>query len=430
LIKRIVYLLLAMTALAAVSPWLSGRLIEKGYHATLQQMADESGLQVTPLTYQRGWFTTEASSQITLPSGNGKILSLLLHHHIRHGLLTFDDENRPHLALGLVSHTIELPKESSSRWQQLFGNGQAVTVRTVVGLDGSQQWRISGEAVSYQQGAEHLLIRPLTLALRISGDLQRIEGKLHWEGMQGANEQGEGEIAPVDCRFDMQRLRPYVWSGDYDWRQGAIRFNNEQSYLLISGLTLSNKTRSDNRQRLSSEQSALVETFDLSGKRYGPGKLEIAISNIPEQVVAHIARIQRQAAAGAYGSDQPAAEMALQQLAMEALGELPILIAADPAIEVSELSLQTPRGPIKGKFHFSIRDLSPADAMNLPLIKQHAHMQLELQLPAALLDPQDPQLSSLLAQGLLRQEGDMLVTHARMENGELVVNDRAVPLRF
>lgn len=428
MIKKFLLLLLLVAAVLAAAPWLTGTMIEKRYHAMLQQTASESGLRISLLGYQRGWFSSEAKSRIEFPAGNGKTESMVVLHHIRHGLLIFDGST-PYFGLGLIHHDIELPPSARARWQALFGDTPPLTMRTSISLNGNQHWQIESKSLYYHKQQDEVLIQPLHLTLQIGAALDTVAGVLHWNGLKAITDKGTGDIAPMEWHFDMQRIRPFVWTGDLDWQQGTISFINPFQHVVISGLKLASHTRSDNRQRLFSEQSAELAAFDIAGSRYGPGKLAITIRNIPHRTIEHFARLQ-QKAAKLSASGKAEAQLALQQLGMSALGELPALISADPIIEIPALSLQTPEGEIKGSFHFSIRDVASGNAMNLPLIKQHSHMRLDLQVPAALLVQYSQQLASMMQQGMIRREGGMLVTHARLENGTLMVNGRSVPLPF
>jgi len=429
-IRKVMILSLLVAGLLAAAPWLTGRMIEQQYHTMIRQAAAESGMQLQSVEYRRGWLGAEASSRIEIPVENGQTETVLIHHHIRHGLLTFDN-GMPHLALGLIRHEIELSTQAQAGWQKLFGDKQPLKMRTIVGLDGTQEWRIESEALHYHEGPKDAQILPLMLAMQINADGSEIEGSLEWNGLQAATDKASGDIAPLQWRFDMQRIRPFVWTGDSDWQQQSIHFRNRSGEISISGLKLTTHTTSDSQERLSSEQQLQLAAFDVSGQHYGPGKLNIAIRHIPHSTIENLGHIQQQAAALSAQGDPAMARLAMQQLGMQLLGEIPTLIAADPAIDIHEIRLATPAGAINGNFHFSMTGAASNDVMNLPRLKQHTHMQLDLQIPEALLNQRSrQQLTPLLQQGLVRREGNMLVVHARLENGTLVVNEHPVPLPF
>ena len=191
----------------------------------------------------------------------------------------------------------------------------------------------------------------------------------------------------------------------------------------------------------------------LKGKKYGPGKFELAIRNLDAKAMGRINGLSTQLQSGD--------EAQKQQAMMQLLQEVPMLLSKGPEIEISQMEFKLPDGNVEGSLLISLPKLANANVMS---IIQSVNGKAHFEVPRALVrmaatdtfqksimnnqlqqamaqqnqstpsvlevhkqaqEMADKRLNAMIDAGMFVAKDKDLIIDLRLEQGKLMVNGKA-----
>lgn len=452
-----------LLAAAASAPALIGLQLERGYRATVAQMAAD-GLRVTRSEYQRGWLSSKAETDLVLamPAGDDqrapRDLVLTLRNDIDHGPLLQEGAvlmgrvDTQLLANGETMFSPHHPAEFSTR-VALLGDKTSVIVdlpaRAVAGAGdhpGLEFEGLAGELHFGQtRGSLDGELAMTGLALVVDGQpVIRARGvTANWQMLRGV-----GGLLFGDARLGLEGIE--------------IADPVQGTRVSLQGFVVESKTRIADEQ-VEMRLSYTLARASVDDSDYGPADVRLRLGNLSAQV---LGRIREQLA------QNKARELDRDQKPLAALGILmtnaPHLLQNDPVFAIERLHLETPDGAVEGSLSMQAQGMVwPASDPAEPLRRLTAMASLRLPEPVfrALLEPGarerqvaalearrlagEPveettqeqreeeiqqmvgqQLADIIGQGILRRNHQELTLSARLRGGRLEINGRGFPLPF
>jgi uncharacterized protein YdgA (DUF945 family) len=442
-LKRIVLTCLVLLLVAALAlPWWIGRDTEARYRALVAAASDgPTPFRLRLEEFERGWFTSEARVTVraatpragalldALGPGNG---NLVLIDRIAHGPLPVPGSKsglawRP--ALAAVDGRLRQPgpedRATLGRFSYRIGfdGGATLTFAAPGGgtADGSPgrvlDWRDLGfeASVPARYGPVTLSMTAAELAVGqpqgrlVLEDLAwKLDGVLPGEGLPEATSELSARSATLETANGERQLG----SASELLLRGAFEARDDQAHGNLEGRL----------QRMGSPRES-----------YGPGRFRLAVGDLDAKSLSRL--LQSLSRIKARGLQGRAGAMAM---AGALLAETPSLLAHGPALELENLELETPDGPLTARGRLDLASTKPVVLRNPYLLQRAVRGEFALDVPAAaarhaalihlrrngLLDEQSPKswLAEQVSRGrLTRRDGDF---HAsiRLAKGRVSVN--------
>lgn len=441
---------LALAGGFAGAAYWSGQKTEQWYKNALAEASKYSELEIAPIRYERGLFSSEAVTRYRLAVGSetiadGADLAFSTREHIYHGPLPLAGWGVADVPMGLAAAVVRQTFDPESNpWLRqlaaLYGGQDPVVAVTQVGFDGASRTRLT--------------MRPLTAdnvgewqSLKFSGLEGQTQLGPHGTSIRGdftvnsleavtkAAPAGEAQ-AKGEVRFSLRDLKGAVnqRKGPFDLMLGDSRFSagelriqdtaNDAPVLLTNlGTDATIGPNPQNPQQVNIDTVFKAEKLVVESWN-GTGTLRLAFHNLDGATLGQLQQWQQKIAKK---PEDPQAINELVTLAKALLRGKPELLL-DTEAKVTQ-------GDWRGKLSLSFQDYGEPDAVTdlSTLLKILEKGSAEIVVSKGLADAMvaragEQQLFDMLAAGFLRLEGDHYKATARFENGKLFVNDKEIPL--
>ncbi len=428
--------LITLALVFLVSPAIVGRLAERSVEENLNFAAGKSDeIVITTESFERGWFTSEGRHRIELGAGEIRstieggltdrqdIPSLIIDTHIDHGPLPITAISRDYGSLkpGLAS-TVSTMKLDP-------GNGQLIdlpgNIVSNVALTGQTTSRFLLEAGSRDlenvaiawQGADIVLqTNPDSGSVSVKGATQPFS--VYYEGT--SIEFGDivivGEQRRSSYGFKVGNIQLEMGPVDIDAVDGV-----EGSIGSVTMLT-SNEIDGD---RVNSMLN--LEILDVKAPVVGYSELvmNFVLNGVDAQSFQNISQAMK--------TTQPSADEndLLAGLYPEIEADLQKILVAGAELRLDRFEFTLPSGKLTSKLRFDIAPSKPDVAFSWPAVLLALNASADIRMPAALFDTvaaANPDIETLVAMGIFKQDGDFFEMRAKYAKGLLTVNGAPLPI--
>jgi len=140
--KKLLVVILCVLILAAAAfvagARITGGKAQEEWRKGIEAVSIPGAIEIKPLTYQRGWFSSTATSALIFHDPK-RTYTLTLDHHIHHGPLVLSAGGAPIPATALIDTSAFFSKEKEPQLFALLGDTPLVTARSRINFDGSIQ---------------------------------------------------------------------------------------------------------------------------------------------------------------------------------------------------------------------------------------------------------------------------------------------------
>lgn len=435
--RRLVVVLVVLAVVVLVSPGIVGRLAEKNLEENLKWAEEEnSGIQFRTESFDRGWFSSEGRHRLVLSgaafsnaaenyrqnTGNAELPSLVIDTRLDHGIV-------PLASLGRESGSL-MPGLAStvSTFQFDRGDGELVP------LPGALYSNVNLAGAS---DSRYLLE---------TGNFESDEMRVDWDGADVALQTDwstgaikiDGRIEPITFTSDAETLRVGAMSvsadqvrSDFGFNVGSGEFTLESFVaespgmpVTIGNISISAAAKLDD-QRLNVRSKMSVDDIVMPDMGNMNFVLDLALNRLDAASM----QVITQAFRAAQNSADP--EAAFAGLFPQIEGDLQKIVTAGAELRVDQLDVTLPQGKVTTKIVVDIPegDSSADFAWSSVLLAMTASA--DMRMPAELLEyvqTASPQAESLVAMGILLQDGDDYVMNAEYAQGLLNVNGAPLPI--
>lgn len=443
-----------LIAAACAVPWYVGMQTEEAMRGEARTLAGSAQFpfNVAYTRYERGWFSSNAVSRVTLKAEPNVYLDL------RHDISHLPDPQAGWVRVHTVPEWTGPAKDMLAFY---FGAQPALTVDTVIGFDGSRRTEFRSPPFSKQGpgpvkvnwggmqglvmvGADERMIATATIP-SLGGEggdtqvgLNTLKFDANWD-VRGpmADWQGETKLAVAEMHFSGPG-----GSGTLKDLSGAAYQRIKGDNVLLGYLLRVGAVRSAKAGE--AEQTFSNAVLDLEFDQINRKALAKYVNDIGNV---------ENLAAGAGARNQPAAQIMLE-LASE-------LLRGSPVIRLKQLAVETPSGSMLAQATISFDGTNLKEIQFSPELLSRLKAKGNLEIGSALLRSQlqrkvrpqvevallqqgaqsteenikalsekmtEDQLKSLTDSGILRLDGDKFSVEAEFTAGQVLVNGQPSPL--
>ncbi len=426
--------LLTLALLIIVSPGIVGRLAEKSVEDNFNfAVSDDDEIVITTESFERGWFTSEGRHRIELGEGSvralvggsliGRIPSLIVETRVDHGLLPIASMARDSGSLmpGLASTVSTLKLDD--------GGGEIVElpgkIYSRVGLTGDTTSRF----------------------LLASGSANADGVMLEWQGADVTVEFNpdsgsvifDGEVLPVsvrneDARFNFGRLTidgqrsrsKFGFSvGPTHFEADSFSFkigDNPETSMGRSTIDASSEIEGDRMNAASKLQMSGVPTQMLGDVDIA---VDIVLNGLDAPSFHNIAAVFRNSQSSTGLQDT------IDGMYPRIQGDLQNLLTSGLELRIDKLDVTLPNSELTTKFHFTLAASDPDAEFSWPALLLALNASADIQLPIQIyqmVEAMTPDISMLVAMGILKKNGDYYEMRAEYAKGLVTVNGMPMPI--
>ncbi len=424
--KKIVILLLVILVVVILAPKFVGNLVKQERAELVAQMNENQGFTLTTNKYQSGWFGAKVNSTLTVvdAAAKSKQISIELVEDLSFGPLMLT--NRGWL-LGLGYSSVNLDFEDTSHNQEFFELiNDKLHIGALLSLNKNVTGFIHSDEMSYEKGTEKLLVGAVSAQFTLTNQ-EQIEGDFYWEGLTLVD--NAQKFVLENAEFTTKQK---VISGDYVKGNAILSGDSQASIkkidlyqgsnhkLSLSALTL------DNNVSLSEGLLALslnvdIKEISITGQDYLNAKLAILFNNLDFVALQSLNDTLTTVSA-------KLSERETNAILLKALSEvIERMLAKQPRLTITELSLVTEQGQVNSDFVFSV-DEDRFDSANLSAVSlmQALDAEANADIPLALVAKQDvtAMVDNFVRQGYLQKNDNTIVVAAEYKNSQLILNGK------
>lgn len=425
-------LAMALMLLCAAASWWIGVQLERQVRLAHAQWSEQSGGAVQLLSYQRGWLSSTATTEMRVGIAHDAPV-LLWQHRIAHGPLP---DWRSIGAVAAVSELVLRPAPEAVA-------AVAMRVTSHLGFDRAVRLGFSGQGGDLVNvyGA-NWSVAPLEGQLEWGPDGQGFAAQLDWGGMTWANAQGAlvsiGAVT-AEAAYQAAPGQVHVLDGQGALQVAHVELRNVLAHQLpqaqpVPSTWQLHSLEFDNRLQASAEfgsvsASLRAATIDLDGQAWGPAQWSMSLQQI------HIATLER---VWPKLSDwlqhlqplSPPAGVALSLAERQVIqSDIAALFQHGLRLQLDRLMVQLAGGDLLLQGAVDAPSLTGTDLSFLPMsLAARINASLSVRAPESLLvDMRGAQaVAAWVAQGLLLRDGAELSTTLEYQRGLSRANGVAV----
>lgn len=402
---------------------------------------------------------------------------------IYHGPVMFSEAG-VQFGLGYADTTLTLPQPFAKQFSAFFSKQSIepkLNLSILINYLNRSRFRMALPAFTLiaKAGKNEFKWEGMISNTTLSSNLDQVDGDFLVHGIQVINDKTKAIIDKITTEYALHKTASGLYLGHLNFNLPSLVIE-DQGKKIFELSKFEMDTSSDIKDGLfHSYFKTSLERMFQNGKTYGPGVFKISVKNLDAEV---LAQINRQA-----NNVQQASNQQRQQALFAVLPELPKLFSKGPLLEVSEASFVLPEGKIEANMRLS---MPKTDAGNPFQMVQQAEGEGSLKVSTAVLkailqmsvrqqllkEPGmsdaiagemkknqstesstapvsddatadantvtsetldekvqrqvDEKLTSLVASGLLRPEGDAYVVDMKLDKGQLTVNGQPFNTRM
>lgn len=437
--KKLFFLFIVVGALAALAPKFIGNYAEQQYRLLLGR-ADQPLIEVSKVSYERGWFRSRAVTAIAVRVPGSRQLQnqksspplrFEMVHDIIHGPVIWNGKKIQLGLLAAITH-LRLTGKSEEMVRRIFGDKDPLTIETLRTFSGPYQLRLITAGATYRNPEKGIAIslQPAGGEWQMAGDLAASKGTLRWPGMRFTADKGQLHIEDVSYVFDLREFNEFLWLGTNTFRVGRIGFRAPgQNDVQFTDLQVA--ADADGKEGLlQAREDITLAKLTVGGASYGPDALSMRLRHLDLGAVTELAARQREFVAKMCSSTTPeAAEEINDKFAQAFLALLPKLLQKGPEFEISNLSFSLPAGKVTGHAKIVVDASRPELLAQLPTLPKTLDANFRLDVPRALLafTKWEPQADALLSKGYLKENQGTISLLGQYAQGRLTVNGQPFP---
>ncbi len=454
--KKLNVIILLLLIAVAAAPFGLGFEIEHRYRGLLAEF-ESAGYQLKEHNYERGIYSSKASSVISIPvlsadEAPGEI-SVRLDSDIAHG--PYSPE------LGWFGDLAQFNTYFFYDDKPVFPENLATDVQTRLLFNGDGQTNINMPALAeLVQVDENLKMdfKGMQGVIDFNVVNGHIKINLHSEGVSfdGADQQVVAKITGIKLISDSQRGIADLMLGDGALTIDSAFFADYSTGMAteMSGLEIGGKTVTTG-ETIALLAHYAVDKMRVNDDSYEQARVEIEFSSLNAAAIASLQQSIRDLQA-----DLPADPQQQNMLLMaEMMKVLPSLLKDDPGFAIKTLQVKTDEGLVKAGFSIASKGMTIVDINNPLMILPKLEGEVSLQLPEAMVrkimlqsmrqeiitglakkqdspdmtDAQidelvnqqiDIQLQGVIDQELVKRSGDDLLAKASLKAGKVTVNGK------
>jgi uncharacterized protein YdgA (DUF945 family) len=240
-------------------------------------------LSAKMINYERGWFSSEATTQISLDKldlPNKELYQLIIKAHISHGPV-FIDWTRFHFIRALVYATINLNNAQNNWLNRGVNAAPLAKVKLKFKLSGKTDLLVESPSLNYQYPDGEVNYGGLKLRAFYSKSYNDIESKLEFGGLDIKTKKWNTHLGEITSTYKANRTSNGIWLGERSLHCKAFSTTNENNHTIgLENLRLHNLLTPTEKDRVNTTTIIDLDNFNINGAIFSQNKLDLETNRI------------------------------------------------------------------------------------------------------------------------------------------------------
>lgn len=424
--KKIFIIIVLLSVIAFVSPKFIGGIVEAEYQSALNKLDGNPAVAINSTTFNRGWFTGQAVTEMTIYLHHEEVddLHLVIKDDLYFGPVISTDDG-VEFALSYSKSNINFTDFVIDDEIENFIKNK-IHLSTLLTFSKDIVTRIAIDEVSKEVDG-NTVVSAKALGKFVLENENRVYGDFNWAGLSATTATESLIIEAINFSLDQTLIAGSYYqgnaisSGDFDFSLSSLIAKDALGNAAFSLNNLQiNATSSVNNDLMEIKMNYSLEKLVTAGQQLEHVNLDVAFKHL------NISVMQEASTYLAKLSDDEVFSTAN----MNKLSVLTTqLLENDPVIAVEDFSVITPEGKIESTMQVGV-DTKQFDTNNFMSIMAAIHATAKAKAPVAFFDKLGlaPVVQHYVEQGFIIQKGDKLSVNANYKQGQLNINGNIISL--
>lgn len=422
--KKILIAIVIIALTLLITPKFVASVVEDERQTLIKQLNEVDGLTVTSKSYSANWFGADASSEVvvTLEQVGIADVNIVLNETLHFGPVIIS-KNDWFFALGYTEFDFHFTGLALDKEVVDFIN-EKIHLGTLYNFNKEAIAHVRADEMSYEEAGTKLVSQPASGSFSMKSS-KEFTGDFHWGGLTISDITEEFTIKDI-----AMSTHQTVVSGDYfkgtailtgpaNFTADIVSFTQDKQTVFSLA-----KAKLDTDISLKNELLALAINYHAqevtsSAMTFKEPNLAVVLENIDLDALQELNAFLADVTATSEDNSEQ-----LQQVLLEIADKL---LAKEPVLKITDLSVITEQGAIASNFNFSI-DEQKFDQNNLQSIIMAVKADGKGKAPLGFFTQfgVTPMIDNFVAQGYLTQDAEELSFDAIYQQGQLSLNGKAL----
>ncbi len=266
-------------------PLLFGFFAERKCKQMAEIINTTTPLAVKIISYDRGWFSSSATTQISLNNleiPNKELYQLTINANITHGPVLIDWV-KFYFVQAMVDATINL-NDAQNKWLNREPNAEPLaTMKVKFRLNGETTIVLNSPATTYQSEAIKIDWRGLNTKATFSPLYNKVKSTLEFAGIDVKTPEREIHLGKTTSSYQGNKSSNEIWLGERDLQCAAFSTTNDNNRTIsFDKLNIHNLATGDEKNLIDISGMLDVDTLNINGGIYTQNKIDLEIKKMDQ----------------------------------------------------------------------------------------------------------------------------------------------------
>jgi len=285
------YILATTTAILLLLPMLLGLLAERKCKQIVETLNVTTPLSAKIIDYQRGWFSANATAQISLDKlelPNKELHQLTITANIIHGPILIDWA-KFQFVQAMVDAAIDL-NATQKHWLKRDPDAQPIaTIKIKFKLSGNTDITLDSPSLTYQNEENNLNWHGLKIRSIFSPLYNQVKSKIDFAGVDIKTKDRNVHLGEITSTYQGNKTSNNIWLGERNLQFTSFSTTNTDNRTISLGdLNIRNLVTSNEKNLANIATTITITNLNINGAAYSQNKLDLEINKMDQALLAKL----------------------------------------------------------------------------------------------------------------------------------------------
>lgn len=277
------YTILLIVAILILLPLLFGFVAERKCKQIINAINDTTVLSAKIIDYQRGWFSANATAQLSLDKfelPNKELQQLTINANIIHGPALMDWA-RFHFVQAMVDAAINL-NAAQNQWLKRDDDADPIaTIKVKFKLNGNTDIILNSPPLIYQSQENSLNWSGLKIKSIYSPSYNQVKSKIDFSGIDLKTKNINFHLGEITGTYQGIKTSSGLWLGERNLQLDAIIITNSNNRGVAFGdVNIQNIIAANEKNLVNITTAITIGNLNINNGIYNQNKLDLKINNL------------------------------------------------------------------------------------------------------------------------------------------------------
>ena len=284
------YILVALAAIFLLLPMLMGLIAENKCKQIADIINTTTPFNVKITDYQRGWFSADATAQISLNKldAPNQLHQLTITANIIHGPVLIDWA-RFQFVQAMVNANINLNSAQNNLLKRSLDAGPIATTKIKFRLSGNTVFTLESPPLAYQDQDSNFHWQGLKIKTDLSPLYNQIQSKIDFSGIDMGKKDYNFHLGKMTTTYQGNKTSDGLWIGERNLQLDSFATKNDNNRIIsLGGLNLHSLMTSDQKNSVNIAATLAIDNLNINSATYSQNKLDFEINKLEQSTLAKL----------------------------------------------------------------------------------------------------------------------------------------------